>query len=168
MIRINDALDLWPVSDEMMGVIAGVSRDNFARFHGLARRRERCGGGLDLLDWGRKYLPDHFQLPPSNMHRWMAEQFDAALRTRGTKINVLGPRGAAKSTIGTLALPLRAAVECQENYIWIVSDTKNQACATWKTSRPNCSTIAPSPPTSPQPSGEDSSGAATRSCSATA
>ncbi len=129
MIRINDALDVWPVSDEMMGLIAGVSRDNFARFHGLARRRERCGGGLDLLAWGRKYLPDHFQLPPSNMHRWLAKQFDAALRTRGTKINVLGPRGGAKSTIGTLALPLRAAVECQENYIWIVSDTKHQACA---------------------------------------
>ena len=83
----------------------------------------------DLLAWGRKYLPDHFQLPPSDMHCWMAEQLDAALRTRGTKINVLGPRGGAKSTIGTLALPLRAAVECQENYIWIVSDTKNQACA---------------------------------------
>ena len=42
---------------------------------------------------------------------------------------MLGPRSGAKSTIGTLALPLRAAVECRENYIWIVSDTKHQACA---------------------------------------
>jgi predicted phage terminase large subunit-like protein len=113
-----------------MGFITGVSRDNFVRFHRLARHRERRDdGGLDLLAWGRKYLPDHFQLPPSIMHRWMAEQFAAARARRGTKLNVLGPRGGAKSTIGTLALPLRAAVECQENYIWIVSDTKNQAVA---------------------------------------
>ena len=63
------------------------------------------------------------------MHRWLAEQLDAALAERGTKLNVLGPRGGAKSTIGTLALPLRAAVECWEPYIWIVSDTQHQACA---------------------------------------
>jgi predicted phage terminase large subunit-like protein len=50
-------------------------------------------------------------------------------RERGTKLNVLGPRGGAKSTIGTLAFPLWAAVECWEPYIWIVSDTKHQACA---------------------------------------
>jgi len=83
----------------------------------------------NLLAWGRKYLPDHFSLPPSDMHRWLAEQLDASHTHRGTKINVLGPRCGAKSTIGTLALPLRAAVECWENYIWIVSDTKHQACA---------------------------------------
>jgi len=130
MIRINELIEEWPVSDEMMGLIMGASRDNLARFHGLARRLERRGdSGPDLLAWGQKYLPDHFRLPPSNMHRWMAEQFDAARAERGTKLNVLGPRGGAKSTIGTLALPLRAAVECQENYIWIVSDTKHQACA---------------------------------------
>jgi predicted phage terminase large subunit-like protein len=45
------------------------------------------------------------------------------------KLNVLGPRGGAKSTIGTLAFVLRAAVEGCEPYIWIVSDTRHQACA---------------------------------------
>ena len=45
------------------------------------------------------------------------------------KLNLLGPRGGAKSTIGTLAFPLREAVEGREPYIWIVSDTKHQACA---------------------------------------
>ena len=88
-----------------------------------------ASGGLDLLAWGQKYLPEHFRRPPSNMHRWLAEQLDAAHTARGTKLNVLGPRGGAKSTIGTLCLPLRAAVECWEPYIWIVSDTKHQACA---------------------------------------
>ena len=45
------------------------------------------------------------------------------------KLNVLAPRGAAKSTLGTLAFVLKAALEKVEPYIWIVSDTKHQACA---------------------------------------
>jgi predicted phage terminase large subunit-like protein len=42
---------------------------------------------------------------------------------------VIGPRGGAKSTIATLAWALRLAVEAWEPYIWIVSDTKHQACS---------------------------------------
>jgi hypothetical protein len=83
----------------------------------------------DLLAWGQKYLPGHFSKPPSIMHRWLARQIARAQAVRGMKINLLGPRGGAKSTIGALALPLRAAVECREPYIWIVSDTARQACA---------------------------------------
>lgn len=48
---------------------------------------------------------------------------------RGVKVNVVGPRGAAKSTVATLAGVLRAAVEADEPYIWIISDTKSQAQA---------------------------------------
>ena len=104
--------------------------DQFARSHGRARRlARRRQNSLDLLEWGQKYLPEHFCRPPSNMHRWLAGQLDAAHGARGTKINALGPRGGAKSTIGTLCLPLRAAVERLEPYLWIVSDTKHQACA---------------------------------------
>jgi predicted phage terminase large subunit-like protein len=113
-----------------MGNVSAIWRDSFARCHGQARRAARnADNSLDLLAWGQRYLPEHFSRPPSNMHRWLAEQLDAAHSARGTKINVLGPRGGAKSTIGTLALPLRAAVECWEHLIWIVSDTKHQACA---------------------------------------
>jgi predicted phage terminase large subunit-like protein len=95
----------------------------------MRRLAQRDNAGLDLLAWGRKYLPDHFGRPPSHMHFWLAEALDAACMARGTKINVLGPRGGAKSTIGTLCLPLRAAVGRREPYIWIVSDTKHQAAA---------------------------------------
>jgi predicted phage terminase large subunit-like protein len=42
-------------------------------------------------------------------------------------VNVVGPRGSAKSTIATLCYVLRAAVEGWEPYIWIVSDTIPQA-----------------------------------------
>jgi predicted phage terminase large subunit-like protein len=130
MTRIDEPEEDWGISEKLLRWIFGFCHDKGARYHGLMRHRERRGeGDSDLLAWGQKYLPDHFRQPPSNMHRWMAKQFDAARAQRGTKINVLGPRGGAKSTIGTLALPLRAALERRENYIWIVSDTKHQACA---------------------------------------
>ncbi len=120
----------WPVDRDIAIRYTTMLNDKMALQHGRARRLDRrCGCGRDLLAWGRKYLPEHFSRPPSIMHRWLAEQIDAAHTERGTKLNVLGPRGGAKSTIGTLALPLRAAVECWEPYVWIVSDTKRQACA---------------------------------------
>ncbi|HEY2760134.1 MAG TPA: hypothetical protein VGI75_05310, partial [Pirellulales bacterium] len=68
----------------------------------LARLRD-----ADLLTWGRTFLPDHFRLPPSRMHRWLAEQLDGAAANRGLKLNVVGPRGSAKSTVATLAFVLR-------------------------------------------------------------
>ncbi len=80
-----------------------------------------------LLDWARTYLPEHVRLAPSRMHRWLAEQLDQMQSQRGRKLNVVGPRGGAKSTIGSLAFVLRAAVEGREPYIWIVSDAKHQA-----------------------------------------
>ncbi len=94
----------------------------------VARRfRRESQDQQNLLAWGRQYLPRHFRRPPSGMHVWLAEQLDAMTQTRGTKLNVIGPRGAAKSTLGTLAHVLRVAVEGWEPYIWIVSDTKHQA-----------------------------------------
>lgn len=88
-----------------------------------------AAGRTDLLTWSRRFLPEHFQQPPSAMHQWLARYLDAARTLRGTKLNVLGPRGGAKSTVVTLAAVLRAAVDQTEPYIWIVSDTKHQAQA---------------------------------------
>ena len=61
------------------------------------------------------------------MHRWLGEQLDSLHIERGSKINLIGPRGSAKSTIATLCYVLRVALEGWEPYIWIVSDTKEQA-----------------------------------------
>ncbi|MEX2118892.1 MAG: hypothetical protein WD847_04715 [Pirellulales bacterium] len=80
-----------------------------------------------LLAWGRAYLPEHFTRPASAMHQWLERELEGLHLRRGNKLNAIGPRGGAKSTIGTLAYPLRAAVEAWEPYIWIVSDTKHQA-----------------------------------------
>ncbi len=105
-------------------------RRELAWRHGRARRRaaRRCDD-MGLLEWARRYLPEHFSREPSAMHVWLARRLDYMRLHRATRINVLGPRGGAKSTIGTLAAPLRAALEGTEPYIWIVSDTKHQAAA---------------------------------------
>ena len=79
------------------------------------------------LAWGKKFLSAHFVHEPSLMHSWLGQQLDALQQMRGEKINLIGPRGSAKSTIATLCYVLRAAVEGWERYIWIVSDTKEQA-----------------------------------------
>lgn len=97
-----------------------------------SERRRGGGDGASLLDWGREFLPDHFRRPPSRLHVWLAERLDAwgtyrQRSGRGLKLNVVGPRGAAKSTLGSLAFALRAAVEAREAYIWITSDTRRQA-----------------------------------------
>ncbi|QDU54318.1 Terminase-like family protein [Aeoliella mucimassa] len=91
------------------------------------RRRTSASESVDLLHWGRQYLPTHFVAPPSGMHRWLAGELNTLHARRGTKLNVIGPRGGAKSTIATLAYVLRMACEAREPYVWIVSDTRQQA-----------------------------------------
>lgn len=83
--------------------------------------------GLSTLCWGQKFLTSYFRKAPSRMHEWLGEQLDTFHLDRGMKLNVIGPRGGAKSTIGALAYELRAAVERWEPYIWVVSDTRTQA-----------------------------------------
>ena len=84
---------------------------------------------LDLLAWGQKYLPDHFCRPPSNMHRWLAEQLDAA-HTREERSSTCSARAAAPNR-PSARWPCRSAQpsSVRESFIWIVSDTKHQACA---------------------------------------
>ncbi len=93
----------------------------------LLAQQITCRSRPGLLLWAQTYLPGHFKHAPSEMHRWLAMRLDNAHRDRPHKINLIGPRGGAKSTIGTLAYVLRVAVEATEPYIWIVSDTKHQA-----------------------------------------
>jgi predicted phage terminase large subunit-like protein len=129
MISPQSIVDECRIPPEILSGVLGQLINELARWHGRARRSSRSNSGAkDLLAWGAKYLLAHFSRPPSNMHRWLARKIDTMRNTRGMKINLLGPRGGAKSTIGTLAFPLREVVEGREPYIWIVSDTKHQAC----------------------------------------
>jgi predicted phage terminase large subunit-like protein len=92
-----------------------------------AARASRADRPQTTLDWGRLYLPKYFTKPTSLMHEWLGAQLDACRAARGSKVNLVGPRGSAKSTIATLCYVLRMALEGWEPYIWIVSDTKQQA-----------------------------------------
>jgi predicted phage terminase large subunit-like protein len=92
-----------------------------------ARQARNLSPPRTTLAWGRYYLPKYFSKPASAMHEWLGDQLDSFRTERGLKVNVIGPRGSAKSTIATLCYVLRAAVERWEPYIWIVSDTVPQA-----------------------------------------
>jgi predicted phage terminase large subunit-like protein len=92
-----------------------------------ARSYRRIGQHRDLLAWGRHYLPAYFRQPPSKMHTRLAQELAEFNHTRGGRLNVLAPRGGAKSTLVTLAYVLRCALEEREPYIWVVSATRDQA-----------------------------------------
>lgn len=97
----------------------------------VGQARSRPSAPVDrprtTLAWGRTYLPAHFAKPASRMHEWLGAELDAMRANRGARVNLIGPRGSAKSTVATLCHVLHAAVEGWERYIWIVSDTKEQA-----------------------------------------
>jgi len=95
--------------------------------HHVARQTTDACARLPLTAWGRHVLPAYFRLPPSRLHLWLGEQLDRMDVVRGVRLNVLGPRGSAKSTLGTLCYVLKCAVAKREPYIWIVSDTMSQA-----------------------------------------
>ena len=105
-------------------VLAEMAEELVSR---VIQRTEAKWKSLRLVDWGHSLLSGYFRLPPSRMHLWLSDELDQLDSVRGTKLNVLGPRGSAKSTLGTLAYVLRCAVEGREPYIWIVSDTIGQA-----------------------------------------
>jgi predicted phage terminase large subunit-like protein len=131
-ILLDPPTGLSPICPNVCAPIACIFRRELIAEKERQRRRdaqESNPRNLDLVRWGQKYLPAYFDKPPSIMHQWLARQIAIAQSVRGTKVNLLGPRGGAKSTIAALALPLRAALERWEPYIWIVSDTAHQACA---------------------------------------
>lgn len=84
---------------------------------------------LEHLAWSRRYLPHYFKKPASALHTWLADEVDAARKVRGIKLNVVGPRGGAKSTVGNTAYVLRCAVEGTENHILILGRTEGLAAA---------------------------------------
>ncbi len=87
----------------------------FERTRGESNRRDG-EQHESLLEWGRRFLPAHFHRSPSRLQKWLGEELDRwgpvdKAPVRGHKLNIIGPRGAAKSTLGSLAFPLRAVVE---------------------------------------------------------
>lgn len=105
-------------------------RADLVREHARAKRQQRgAEGSPHFLEWARYFLPHYFSLPPSRMHRVLARYLEQAVTARGLRLNVLGPRGSAKSTLVSLAYPLWCLLEGHERYIWLVSDSRHQARA---------------------------------------
>src|SRR5262245_50087732 len=101
------------LADAVLADLAGRLVDR------VIARSEESWRSLRLVDWGRCLAPAYFRLPPSRMHLWLSDELDRMAEARGTRLNALGPRGSAKSTLGTLAYVLRSSLEGREPYIWI-------------------------------------------------
>ena len=67
-------------------------------------------------------------LAPANaLHHYLCDEMDKLRTVRGQRLNVLAPRGSAKTTWATFAYPLRTALYAEEPYIIMISETNDQA-----------------------------------------
>jgi hypothetical protein len=80
--------------------------------------------GLDAF--ARLYFPEHLTLRPSN---FQAEMEGLMADRKQRRLAIIGFRGSAKSTIGSLIYPIYAALEQTKTYpfIILVSDTMTQS-----------------------------------------
>jgi len=80
-----------------------------------------------LLPWAQHYLPQRFTCEPSLLHGELAEDLDAIKTLRDCNRCYIAPRGAAKSTLVTLADVLKDALEGREFYQIIIADVQVNA-----------------------------------------
>jgi len=83
---------------------------------------------VDFEFFKQFYLGHHFYLPSARMHHEITKEIEYIIRTKGKIYSaVVWPRGFAKTTTVTLALPLWCALLRKRRYILIVSDSHDQA-----------------------------------------
>jgi len=87
----------------------------------------RQAGGRSLHAFAQIYLPAHFNLPPSAMHKELFILLEQATEKRNLHIAVAAPRGHAKSTVVSLAYVLWCICYGLEQHIVIISNTGDQA-----------------------------------------
>ncbi|WP_051283884.1 phage terminase large subunit [Desulforegula conservatrix] len=97
-----------------------------------AREERRKRAASDLEFFGKTYFPHYLQKPNSKLHKYMYERFAKMILTahetgEGDKEADAAPRGNAKSTTGTLILPLWCTAFGYRRFIVLVSDTATQA-----------------------------------------
>lgn len=81
-----------------------------------------------LREWGNKYLPAYFSKPGCALHDTLNKELEILRRKRAQRLNIIAPRGYAKSTY-KFVKALKAACEKSERYIMLISDTAAQAKA---------------------------------------
>ncbi len=90
----------------------------------FASQGERRG---TLLEWGQRFFPHYFTLPPGGHHRRISRDLVRWSRDRRVRVAVEAPRDSAKSTFLTFLLPLWSICEGREEYIIMLADTYGQA-----------------------------------------
>jgi predicted phage terminase large subunit-like protein len=105
------------MSSETTSAPADYAFDNFE-----ARKESR----KTLLGFSLIYLTGYFTDPPATFH---AQLVHALAAEHERRVLILGFRGSGKSTFGSLALPLWAALEYPEKYpfIILIADSSRQA-----------------------------------------
>lgn len=118
------AVESAPLSNRSLRNIVQAFRHSLAGYLGDDKQQVERPNTLE--EWARRFMPQAFRLPASDMHRWMCERFERLDNARGQFINLIGPRGNAKSSWAK-AYILRCACEGTERLIYIVQDTADQA-----------------------------------------
>src|SRR5689334_2069790 len=67
---------LFPPSDDELVDAIRHSAVRRRKLNMRPKRSARDFSNAGLLEWSRHFLPDHFSLPPSAMHVWLADQLD--------------------------------------------------------------------------------------------
>lgn len=102
--------------------IAGVLSNALARaFEGQGQRRG------SLLEWGQRFFPHYFTLPPGGHHRRISRDLRTWAQKRGIRAAYEAPRDSAKSTYLTFLYPLYCICEDLEEYILMLADTYRQS-----------------------------------------
>ena len=102
-------------------------REKLRREHEAAKRQPYS------LGWLKKYLGHHLYIDSfSEFHRDLAGDLNTAARSRNQKLNYRGPRGNAKTTIGTVDEAIGELAANRDLRILIASKTKTNAEAMLK------------------------------------
>ena len=88
-------------------------------------RREMASMFIDAF--ARTYFKDYLKYALSTAHHEIYHLLQGALRKRGQRIALAGPRGLGKSTLATLIYLLYCVCYQLERFIVIISDTSDQA-----------------------------------------
>ncbi len=88
-------------------------------------RRDLSRKSLEVF--ARIYLPHHFRLLPSPMHRELFQFLLESTRVRPARLAIAAPRGHAKTTVITLAHVLYSICFRADPFIVLVSNTGDQA-----------------------------------------
>lgn len=95
-------------------------------YHELSEIRKKAGA-LSSQTFAKLYLQHHFPLEASAMQESIFEYLDDATVKRPVRYVVAAPRGHAKSTVVSLAYVLWCVAHQKENFILLLSATKEQA-----------------------------------------